>query len=344
MFRALQAWTPRRCARLSAAGSPSLAALACPPAGRLLGNAAIWGRARRPARRRRQPTHYRHRQGQGRPHPAAVGERQCGGCRAVHAQRRRDGARRIQQSGPPAAGEGRRRQRARRPAGGAAGARRGRRDHPGAAVRAHGRSGRAGGARPQRAGDRVLDRRQRGGPRRLSPELPAGVGRRAHHRLRGRPGHAVRSPRWCRTTPMAPWPRAHSSRRWRAATAASSRSSAIRSTRRRCRRRPTPSRRRRWERAVPMRSSFRTAPTPCPRVVQTLIASGIDPKRVQLLGTGLWEDPQIFSSAPLDGAWYAGPTRPAFATSPPATAAATARIRCAPPRSPTTRSRWSRRW
>ena len=34
-----------------------------------------------------------------------------------------------------------------RPAGGAAGARRGRRDHPGAAVRAHRRSGRAGGPR-----------------------------------------------------------------------------------------------------------------------------------------------------------------------------------------------------
>ena len=44
-----------------------------------------------------------------------------------------------------------------------------------------------------------------------------------------------------------------------------------------------------------------------PALVQMLIANGIDPKRVQLLGTGLWEDPQIFSSAPLDGAWYAGP-------------------------------------
>src|SRR5712691_6040001 len=39
----------------------------------------------------------------------------------------------------------------------------------------------------------------------------------------------------------------------------------------------------------------------------TLIASGVDPKRVQLLGTGLWEDPQIFSNPNLDGAWYAGP-------------------------------------
>jgi branched-chain amino acid transport system substrate-binding protein len=46
--------------------------------------------------------------------------------------------------------------------------------------------------------------------------------------------------------------------------------------------------------------------------VQTLIANGIDPKRVQLLGTGLWEDPQIFSNPNLDGAWYAGPDPTGF--------------------------------
>ena len=44
-----------------------------------------------------------------------------------------------------------------------------------------------------------------------------------------------------------------------------------------------------------------------PAIVQMLIANGIDTKRVQLLGTGLWEDAQIFSSPQLDGAWYAGP-------------------------------------
>ena len=49
-----------------------------------------------------------------------------------------------------------------------------------------------------------------------------------------------------------------------------------------------------------------------PALVQMLIANGIDPKRVQLLGTGLWEDPQIFSSPPLDGAWYAGPDSTGF--------------------------------
>jgi ABC-type branched-subunit amino acid transport system substrate-binding protein len=41
-------------------------------------------------------------------------------------------------------------------------------------------------------------------------------------------------------------------------------------------------------------------------VVQGLVANGIDPKHVQLLGTGIWEDPQIFSNGMLDGAWYAG--------------------------------------
>jgi branched-chain amino acid transport system substrate-binding protein len=49
-----------------------------------------------------------------------------------------------------------------------------------------------------------------------------------------------------------------------------------------------------------------------PTVVQTLIGSGIDTKRVQLLGTGLWEDAQIFSSPALEGAWYAGPDATGF--------------------------------
>jgi ABC-type branched-subunit amino acid transport system substrate-binding protein len=61
------------------------------------------------------------------------------------------------------------------------------------------------------------------------------------------------------------WRRAPSSRRWRAVTGASSRSSAIPRTRRRCRRRSRPWRRRRWGRAGRTRSSFRTAPTVCRR-------------------------------------------------------------------------------
>src|SRR6516162_3852237 len=47
-------------------------------------------------------------------------------------------------------------------------------------------------------------------------------------------------------------------------------------------------------------------------VVQGLTANGIDTKRVQLLGTGLWEDAQIFSNPALDGAWYAGPDSTGF--------------------------------
>jgi len=46
--------------------------------------------------------------------------------------------------------------------------------------------------------------------------------------------------------------------------------------------------------------------------VQTLIASGVDTKRVQLLGTGLWEDAQVFSNPQLDGGWYAGPDTSGF--------------------------------
>jgi ABC-type branched-subunit amino acid transport system substrate-binding protein len=49
-----------------------------------------------------------------------------------------------------------------------------------------------------------------------------------------------------------------------------------------------------------------------PTVVQNLNANGIDTKKVQLLGTGLWEDAQIFSNPALDGAWYAGPDSTGF--------------------------------
>jgi len=44
-----------------------------------------------------------------------------------------------------------------------------------------------------------------------------------------------------------------------------------------------------------------------PDVVQTLVAAGVNTKRIQLLGTGLWDDPRIFSTAGLDGGWYAAP-------------------------------------
>jgi branched-chain amino acid transport system substrate-binding protein len=49
-----------------------------------------------------------------------------------------------------------------------------------------------------------------------------------------------------------------------------------------------------------------------PAVVQALAAAGVDLKRVQILGSGLWEDPQIFTNAALEGAWYAGPDATGF--------------------------------
>jgi ABC-type branched-subunit amino acid transport system substrate-binding protein len=44
-----------------------------------------------------------------------------------------------------------------------------------------------------------------------------------------------------------------------------------------------------------------------PDVVQMLVGGGVDPKRIQLLGTGLWDDPRIFSVPALAGGWYAAP-------------------------------------
>jgi len=49
-----------------------------------------------------------------------------------------------------------------------------------------------------------------------------------------------------------------------------------------------------------------------PQVVQALSANGVNLKRVQLLGTGLWDDPRIFSTAALDGGWYAAPESAGF--------------------------------
>jgi ABC-type branched-subunit amino acid transport system substrate-binding protein len=49
-----------------------------------------------------------------------------------------------------------------------------------------------------------------------------------------------------------------------------------------------------------------------PLVVQALSASGVDTRKIQLLGSGLWEDPQIFSNSILEGAWYAGPDSTGF--------------------------------
>jgi branched-chain amino acid transport system substrate-binding protein len=44
-----------------------------------------------------------------------------------------------------------------------------------------------------------------------------------------------------------------------------------------------------------------------PGVAQMLVADGVNTKRIQLLGTGLWDDPRIYATAALDGGWYAAP-------------------------------------
>jgi len=48
-------------------------------------------------------------------------------------------------------------------------------------------------------------------------------------------------------------------------------------------------------------------PEVVPSVAQGLVAAGIDTKRIQLLGTGLWDDPRIFNDVRLHGGWYAAP-------------------------------------
>jgi len=44
-----------------------------------------------------------------------------------------------------------------------------------------------------------------------------------------------------------------------------------------------------------------------PGVAQMLVADGLNTKRIQLLGTGLWDDQRIFATAALEGGWYAAP-------------------------------------
>lgn len=44
-----------------------------------------------------------------------------------------------------------------------------------------------------------------------------------------------------------------------------------------------------------------------PRVAQLLAAAGVNPKRIQVMGTGLWDDPRVFSDTALDGGWFAAP-------------------------------------
>jgi branched-chain amino acid transport system substrate-binding protein len=49
-----------------------------------------------------------------------------------------------------------------------------------------------------------------------------------------------------------------------------------------------------------------------PNVVSALTAAGVQTRSIQLLGTGLWDDPRIFSDTRLHGAWYAAPDSNGF--------------------------------
>jgi len=55
------------------------------------------------------------------------------------------------------------------------------------------------------------------------------------------------------------------------------------------------------------------SPDTVPQVAQALAANGVDFKRVQLLGTGLWgDDTRISSEKLLDGGWYPSPEQTGF--------------------------------
>ena len=247
---------------------------------------------------------HRHRPRQGRADPAAVGPRQCRRCRPVHAQRRRDGAGRVQQPEHPAPGEGRRRHRA----GGPAGAQQALDE--GAEIILGPLFALSVGPVGQLARSRNVPV--------IAFSTDANVAARGVYLLSFLPESDVERiiayaldqgktplPRWCRTMPMGPWWRPPSSRRSRAATAArSSRSSTIRSTRPRCRR---PARTIAQASARADALFIPDGADAVPTVVQALIGDGINTKRVQLLGTGLWDDPRIFSTPALEGAWYAAP-------------------------------------
>jgi len=49
-----------------------------------------------------------------------------------------------------------------------------------------------------------------------------------------------------------------------------------------------------------------------PQIAAALQAAGVNLKRVQLLGTGLWDDPRIFTAPGLAGGWFPAPERAGF--------------------------------
>ena len=287
MFRALQAWNSRPARASSPLACRFGISGSCWPAAREFSVGDLVRRPSQPARRRsRRPD--RRRPGQGRPHPAAVG---APATRRSAAQSMRNAAEMalaefnnpdiqllVKDDGGTAPGAQQAAQQAL---------------DEGAeiilgplfalTVGPVGQLARAA----QRPGDRVLDRHQCRRARRLSAELPAGIRRRPHRRLRRQPGQTLVR-------------RAHPGQRLRhrgrgrlqaggrAPRRPRRRARALsRSTRRRCRAR---SHRRAGGEPRADAIFIPDGADAVPTVVQTLIANGIDTKRVQLLGTGLWED------------------------------------------------------
>jgi branched-chain amino acid transport system substrate-binding protein len=44
-----------------------------------------------------------------------------------------------------------------------------------------------------------------------------------------------------------------------------------------------------------------------PDIAQALVGNGVNTKKIQFLGTGLWDDPRISATPALDGGWFAAP-------------------------------------
>ena len=201
-------------------------------------------------------------------------------------------------------------------------ARRRRRDHFGTTVRAVGHLCRPGGAGPQHSGYRLFHRHQCRRERRLSAEFPARIRRRSDRAIFRLDRENTRSRRSSPTIPTARSSKPPSSRWWRGATARSSGSSAIHTIR------PA------WPgpfgniAQASARADALFIPDggdAVPGVVAALAARGVNTKRLQLLGTGLWDDPRIYATPALDGGLLRRRTVSAIGISASATARATSR-------------------
>jgi ABC-type branched-subunit amino acid transport system substrate-binding protein len=49
-----------------------------------------------------------------------------------------------------------------------------------------------------------------------------------------------------------------------------------------------------------------------PNIVRLLVQNGVSPRRAKFIGTGLWDDPKLFSDPNMEGAWFAAPDASGF--------------------------------